>query len=116
MYVLRALIICSLVSFHCYAKIKSVSISASSSDYQPKSGAASVEERLRNNIKDISRSLNQIHILDNWKVSLTESNNTADYSEYRIYDVNGTNYIPLAGKLTEYNFKNMWTKINNLIC
>ncbi len=108
MYIVRSLIfyscLCScLYSFYAFSQFKSVGISTSSTDYQPKSGATTIEEKFRNAVKETSLTVNQIKIFDNWKASLTFSRNVADYSEYRIYDTTGTTYASLGGQLAELN-------------
>lgn len=78
-------------------------MTGSSSNYQPKSGALTTEEKLRNNIKDASLTLNEVQILDNYKASVSLSQNYADYSLYQIYDTTATTSTSLAGELTESN-------------
>lgn len=106
MYVLRTLIFTFVcLHFHaiCFAKIKSVSISTTSSDYRIKSDSTTPLERIQNNIKDISISVNEIKMSENWKSSITASRNVADYTNYLVYDSTATNSMSLGGKLTEMN-------------
>lgn len=107
MYILRSLIIFSILLNHVttLAKVKSVSLSTTSSEYQIKSEAVTSLERLQNNIKEVSISANEIQLSGNWKATVTVLNNIADYSNYLVYDSTATNSSSLAGKLTESNLQ-----------
>lgn len=107
MYIVRSLILFSILLNHTtsLAKVKSVSLSTTSSDYQIKSDAVTSLERLQNNIKDVSISANEIQLSVSWKATVTASNNIADYSNYLVYDSTATNSRSLGGKLTESNLQ-----------
>ena len=104
MYFLRALtIFIFLFSTAVFSKVKSVSLTAESSSYDPKPAALTLEEKLSNNIKSTSLAINEIQMTDNWKASVTASTNVADYSRYLLYDTTATNSVSLGSHITESN-------------
>lgn len=102
MHVVRTLIATFLFASLAQADIQSVILTGSSSAFEPKNTAATVEEKLRNHIKSVSLTANKIEILSNWSVSLEYSRNVANYSQYKVYDFVGTERS-LGDDLTEDN-------------
>jgi hypothetical protein len=92
MHILRALNIALVLFFsaHVSGNYKSLSVETSTSSYRAEATASTIEERLRNNIKETTISVNELRIKKNWKTTIQLSLNTANYSQYKIYDFIGT--------------------------